>query len=169
MNIIRPMLVLVPLVLLGFGSPVFADDYLRGSLIGPGGKPVEISRISARGTIAGEFRGRKISFAFSELQKIENLGEKVYRVTTAKGQIRMLEKVELRTPGQNDRIIYWSFDPRAREERRFVLGSQSFHTLAFTGAPGRLKANPRTGGLFPPDYLFDPFTGEKLQWHEPGY
>ncbi len=149
-------------------APSLAQDYLSGSLIDPGGKTVVISRISARGTLSGVATGREVVFKFSELKKIEYLGERICRATTRKGSTLLVEKAELRTPGQNKRVVYWSFAPGAREERQFILGNQSFNTLTFGGKPGRLKANRRTGQLFPPDYLFDPFTGEPLQWDTRG-
>lgn len=150
-------------------GPAAAQEYLTGSLTDLSGRTVAISRISSRGTLAGVAGGREVIFEFAELKKIEYLGDRICRATTRKGSTLLVEKAELRTPGQHKRVLYWTLDPATREERQFILGNQSFHTLSFAGKPGRQKANPRTGQLFPPDYLFDPFTGERLQWHDPGY
>ncbi|BCR03244.1 hypothetical protein DESUT3_03130 [Desulfuromonas versatilis] len=159
------LLLVLALLLAG---PASAQEYLSGQLIDPAGRTVAISRISARGVLSGVAGGREVAFEFAELRKIEYLGDRTCRATTRQGKTLLVEKAELRTPGQHKRVLYWTLDPATRQEREFVLGNQSFHTLSFSGKPGRVKTNPRTGQPFPPDYLFDPFTGESLQWRNPG-
>ncbi len=157
------------LLVLAPASAVVAQEFLSGTLISPTGQVQAISRIDARGTIAGSSAGKDVELPFSSLQKIEYLGSKIYRATTRQGKTYQIEKAELRTTGQNRRVVYWAFDDGGRTERQFVLGNQSFQSLFFEGAPGRLKFNPATGNYFPPDYIFDPFTGAQLQWQDPGY
>ncbi|WP_432823386.1 hypothetical protein [Trichloromonas sp.] len=160
-------LLLVLLILCGVPGTISADEYLRATLVDHKGVSVKVSRILARGTIEGRMGGAVHEYRFSDLSRIENLGNEIFRVTTRQGQTRTLERVSLRTPGQTNRVVYWTFDKSSGVEKRFSLGLMGFHTLNFSGEAGRLKYNPDSGTYFPPDYIFDPFTGRQLVWKSP--
>ena len=129
----------------------WGDEYLSATLIDQKGKSVKISRVLARGTIEGQMAGGARNYQFSELQRIDNLGNGIYRATTRRGQTRSLEKVILRTPGQSNRVIYWVADKSSGTEKRFSLGLMGFHSIVFSGETGRLKYNPNTHKYYPPD------------------
>ncbi len=148
-------------------SVVWGDEYLSATLIDQKGNSVQISRIQARGTIEGQMGGVAWEYRFPELKRIDNLGNGLFRVTSQEGQTRSLEQVTLRTPGQSNRVIYWVLDKRSGTEKRFSLGLMGFYSIIFSGEAGRLKYNSNTQSYYPPDYIFDPFTGEKLAWKNP--
>ncbi len=164
-GLVRILLMLF--TLFWMGEAAWGDEYLSATLIDQKGKSVKISRILARGTVEGRMGGVVREYRFSELSRIENLGNDMFRVTTGKGQTRSLEQVSLRTPGQTNRVVYWVFDKNSGTEMRFSLGLRGFHTLVFSGDAGRLKYSPDSHTYFPPDYLFDPFSGKRLVWKNP--
>ncbi len=160
-------ILLALLIVFCVAGSAWGDEYLSATIIDQKGKSVKISRILARGTIEGQMAGATRDYRFSELKRIDNLGNGIYRVTSRKGQTRSLEKVTLRTPGQSNRVIYWVPDRSSGTEKRFSLGLMGFHSIVFSDEAGRLKYNPSTHKYYPPDYLFDPFSGKRLVWKNP--
>lgn len=62
-------------------------------------------------------------------------------------------------------IIYHYLDPVTEDlERAHSKIFGAITSIRIGEHSGKLKLNPKTGEYFPASYIFDPYTGAKLQW-----
>ena len=71
--------------------------------------------------------------------------------------------------GAYEQIKYYFYDPISMEKKSQIVYTSHVKQLVFSSELGRLRFNTRTNEFFPPDYVFDPFTGEELKWENPAY
>ena len=157
-------------ILMGANLAQAADEFMKASLADPMGNVVLLSKIDAATTVNGQYKGQDIRIPVRNLKRVENLGNRQLRVTNLAGEQFILETswVENR-PGEV--IKYWIYSEIDGEEKETTMDyydfAERFHTLAFHSDIGRLKFNSKTKRYYPPDYIFDPFTGDELQWNTP--
>ncbi len=142
------------------------QEFLKGTLVDQKGNVTKITRIVASGYIKGRYQGKDVEITFPHLKRLENLGNGFWRVTNTKGKQFNVENAEVYT--HNKRIYYRYFSEIEMKEARQAISYADVRILSFDSELGRLKFNPRTGQYFPPDYIYDPFTGEELTWKNPG-
>lgn len=167
----KSVLCLILGIILSTGYAIAQAEFLSGGYLDNEGNLTKISRIRADGFVNGFYKGKTISIAFSKLKRIENLGNHVYRVTNLNGEMFNMEKCRMATHNSWDCLEFSFYDEISMEEKKFLLnGSKKvnrFRAITFEPELGRLRYNQRTKQFFPPDYIFDPFTGEKLVWRNP--
>jgi len=159
--------------LLNFSTTGFAQEYLSGSIVDQRGNATKISRVRADSIIGGKFKGKDIKIKFLKLKKLEYLGNYTYRVTNKANKQFKIEEGYIVTPDRKKKydIKYFFFDEISLEEKAVDIYDEHkvVNTITFGENIGRMKFNQRTKKYFPSDYIFDPFTGEKLTWKNPEY
>ena len=181
MNVNRCLWIVIVAVL--FMSPTAlsaGEEYLSGTFVDQEGNVTKISKIKAQGKISGKFKGQLMDIEFAKLKMIEKLGNGINRVTNQEGKQFLLENAYVWTqyaynnPKSRYDFFYYFFDEISLEEvwtKTFKADDlrEVMHSISFGDDLGRLKFNSRTKEYFPPDYIFDPFTGEELTWSNPEY
>jgi len=161
---------------------VFADqEWISGFIQDDKGNITKIKRIKADGTITGNYKGKRNSISFKKLKRIDHIKNDTFRVTNLANKTFTLEKCLITTDKINLHrdvmyyFTYYYYNDIAMEEKEVDIKNtanisimSTIKTLSFEASFGEKSYNPRTKQFFPPDYLFDPFTGEKLVWHTPG-
>jgi len=146
--------------LLNFSTTGFAQEYLSGSIVDQRGNATKISRVRADSIIGGKFKGKDIKIKFL---KLKNKANKQFKI----------EEGYIVTPDRKKKydIKYFFFDEISLEEKAVDIYDEHkvVNTITFGENIGRMKFNQRTKKYFPSDYIFDPFTGEKLTWKNPEY
>lgn len=171
----RLKLLCLVVVLLLSSSLVFAKDpeYLSGSIVDMEGNATKISRIRADGVILGTYKAKDMRIDFAKLKKLENLGERTFRVTNKADKQFDIKDVSIYSfdpPNKEYRQRkYHYLDEISMEEKTVAFKVGDIHTLTFGTDIGRLKFNQRTKQYFPSDYIYDPFSAEKLVWKDPAY
>lgn len=172
----RITVILTASLLLIVPAICIAQEYLQGQIVDQDGNVTNISRIKANGWVSGTHEGRDIKVPYSALKRIENLGNRVFRLTNkADAQFQIENAITwtetFGSSGTPSAINYYYYDPISQSEQRIRLGTvevrNNINTITFSSEVGRLKYNPKTKQFFPPDYIFDPFSGEKLVWKNP--
>lgn len=153
--------------LIGSVAGAAEAEYMSGRLIDQQGNITKITAISASGYIKGRYQGKEVEIKFSNLKKLENLGQGFWRITNRQGKQFNIEQGEVYT--HNTRIYYRYFSPIELKEAEQTVSYGEVRFLELGGEIGRLKVNQRTEQYFPPDYIYDPYTGEKLDWRNPGH
>lgn len=158
-------------------KPLPGVHYLSGEIIDNQGNSTKITRIDGtHGAIRGNYKGKNIKLEFPRLKSITMLNDgRDARVTNLKGTSFILTDVTVWTTWDSrcGRYLgYWYYDEISMQEKNYVLYNENnFHTLRFDveggEVGGAMKYNPRTKEWFPPNYVFDPISGEKLIWKTP--
>lgn len=65
--------------------------------------------------------------------------------------------------GERERIRYMKYDPISQQLKRNYLAFKKIAEVHIDSAKGNLKVDAQ-GNTFPPEYLFSPYSGEKLQF-----
>jgi hypothetical protein len=161
------------LIVLGAAHSLASDvEYMKASLTDHKGNTVQVSRIRASTEVKGKYKGQDLGVPLKNLKRVENLGNGHLRVTNLSNEQFTLEDATIwNERGNYNYIRYWLYSDIDKQDKEKYVSSSEFvqglHTLALSSDVGRLKYNPQTKKYFPPDYIYDPFTGEKLDWKTP--
>lgn len=89
---------------------LMCEEYLSGVIIDHEGNITKITKTSANNGIRGKYKGKKIRLKFSELKKIEYLGNDIYRVTNLNNKHFNLEDSALEDARGSSNFFYSYFD-----------------------------------------------------------
>lgn len=161
MKSLRISVILLALILMA--ASVRADGrFLSGVIKAEGGRPISALEINGEDQVRGMLDGVRIRIPFAKLKKIRNLGHGVALVVNLDGEEFKLDKVRA---GNKDGLIYYKFfNEVSKETQSGRLAFENVESIDFGQDVGQVKMNPKTGKYYPADYLFDPYTGEKLVW-----
>lgn len=160
---------------------LYSQEYMSGELLDKDGIATKITDIRADGYVKGTYKGKSITIEFPKLKRIDVLGKSgqllwSLRVTNVNGETFQLERAWMHTPDAKDdhggaykQIKLYYYDPISMEKKSDIIYTDHVKQLVFLSELGRLRFNERTNEFFPPDYVFDPFTGEQLKWKNPAY
>ena len=155
-----------------------AQEYMSGEVLTKEGAAIKISKIEAGDVVRGSFKGKELEIRFSKLKRIDLLSNETIRVTNLHDKTFLVENAHLccfydRSFSESHRwrkgINFNYFDEITMEKKVLNLYTREINQIVLSSALGRLRYNERTRQYFPPDYLFDPYTGEELKWRSPEY
>jgi hypothetical protein len=151
----------ISIYLLTYSHSYATEEFLMAIVFQKEGEPIVASKIHAQHEVYGLYKGKKVKVPFKKISKIENMGNQVIRLTRDDSKVFVLKKAQL----YNGLLYFHYYDDISQQERS---GEKNFKKnitiIEFKEKIGTIKYNSRTMKYYPGEYIFDPFTGEKLAW-----
>ncbi len=158
----------------GLELSMASSDYTSGTILTKTGDAVRASRFERDQKVRGIYKGREITASLASLKSLEVMdrdkeGFKL-KVENSDGKQLILSSGTVSSKYRNTAgaVYFWVINPITnKEEKGNKRILSEIKSIIFGKDKGQLKFNPKTNQFFPSDYLYDPFTGEKLIWRDP--
>ena len=148
--------------------------FQSGSIIYKDGTITPVTRFGEDTRITGIYNNKKITINITRIKRAESLDNKIWRLTNVQGEQFNVTVKYIYTKKYDERagyqFKYYYFDKITLEEKSVLHSQRDLITkvaaISMEIDIGKMIFNPRTEQYYPPDYMFDPYTAEKLIWKD---
>ena len=171
-----PSILIIPITI-AFAAPLLAAEGFSGQIFFRSGESVSYRHLGnlvgvREYVLTGNLGAQRVRYALSDFSElvVDNKEDRAVVVVSRGGDRFTITNARLLTQDRRgdmsstSTLLYVYQDPITRKLERSSVSWQELSHVTIGEATGDIKVNPATGEYFPAMYVFDPFTGEELEW-----
>ena len=170
-RLVAPSILVIPITI-AFGAPLLAAEGFAGRIFFRSGESVAYVHLGNLNRVReyelrGNLGAQRVTYKLSDFSEVVlDLKEDrvVVAVSRAGDRFTITNTWFYSENDQRASFQYVYQDPITRGLKTSYASARQVSHITIGDDVGDLKVNPATGEYFPAMYVFDPFTGEELEW-----
>jgi len=146
-----------------------AGEHTAGTMFNKSNQAIKVTGFDDECRVIGNLKGQRVSLPFTELKSLQVIGPdnqySIIKVQSRKNETSfILNESYIDHGNRRGNLLYSFINPVTGNQEGSWINVKDIKSIILRDDFGPLKYNPKTEMFFPQDYVYDPYTGEKLIW-----